>query len=267
MKHREQEPDFDPDDSVERLIASAKDSRFWAEERFFAQQADCPTAEEIAGLERGLPRDASLRRKLARHLVACPRCLERNFAAVGGAVIAIDFETGPPESVVAPSPVRIARRPRTLWLLAAAGSLLLTVSLMRSAIGTANPPRLRGVFATDANGFEMRSGGDATGSDAVERRVAVEIASDGWLSLGRMTEGGVEPVVVDGDAFATPVTAGEEVLLPLDHAVACPPGETWLVLWTTTEPSAESLAELQTDVAKGYPRPGAEGRRIVPRSR
>lgn len=266
MNHREQEPDFDPDDSVERLIASAKDSAHWAEERLFARDADCPTPEELRDFERARIADDSRRRRLARHIVACPRCLDRNLS-VFGAAESIDAPVSPAlPAPVSSMPVTLSRRPRVAWL-AAAAALLLTVGFLNGVAVPTDPARLGGVFATDADGFEMRSGAETPEAVLVERRVAVEVASSGWVALGRFTKSGIEPLAVSGASLAAPVTANEEVLLPLDRALPCEPGETWFVLWSRTEPSADALARRMMSAARGYHEKELEGRRVVPRPR
>lgn len=266
--NREQEPDFDPDDSVERLIASAKGSAQWAEERSLAQNADCPAPEELRDLERGLIGDPSLRRKLARHLVACPRCFERNlelFSKLQQLVVS-PLETAGVAEPVASLPV--SRRPiRWRAVLAAAAALFVTIGLLRVPVTSPAPSRLVGIFPTDSHGFEMRSAPAPIEPEFVDRRVAVEVGASGFVALGRFTASGIEPMEVERTALATVVTAGEEVLLPLDRAVASAIGETWLVVFANTEPSAAELGTWMSRLASGYAEEGVEARRVVVRPR
>lgn len=267
--NREQEPDFDPDDSVERLIASAKGSAQWAEERSLAQDADCPAPEELRDLERGLIGDPSRRRKLARHLVVCPRCFERNLALFSKLqqLVVTPLETVGVAEPVASLP-RVSRRPiRWSAFLAAAAALFVTVSLLRVPVTSPTPSRLVGIFPTDSHGFEMRSASVPNAPELVDRRVAVEVGANGFVALGRFTPNGIEPMEVERTALATVVSAGEEVLLPLDRAVPSALGETWLVVFAESEPSAAELRDWMNRLASGYAQDGVEAQRIIVRPR
>src|SRR5262245_56085824 len=83
-----------PDDPVEHLIQASALTGLWAEERSFAASGDCPERAELLDLEQGRIRDAKHRERLARHLVTCPHCLERNLG-----ILTREAESGSPSTI------------------------------------------------------------------------------------------------------------------------------------------------------------------------
>jgi hypothetical protein len=227
-----------PDALSNALLRLARSPRY-RQAAAIAALGECPTASEVRALERAIlpPHRAAA---LGAHLAACPRCLDSSLAAL------------------AP----IARMRRVLPQLAAAAAILVAVALSFSA-GDAMPRAARAlpqVALTDASGFEMRSGASQPAST---HRFAAVVARAGHLALLRVGTDAIEVLAIDGAAQSVAVTADEEVLLPLDRAVATRTGETFLVIHTDAILPRAALLDLAPRLLRGEEFAGVEASRVV----
>jgi hypothetical protein len=251
-----------PDDSnpqLERLLAGYAGSELRSIERAFAAASPCPAAEELRRLDGGLIHDAERRFALARHLLACPRCLERNLA----------FLAPDEERLATAAPVRSG------WMLfgkALAAALLIGVAIGLHTSGrepAASP--FHGAYLVDSFGLELREIPDAAGpSTRSERRVLVEPRRGGIVALARLTASGVKIEPIDGDKLVTTIDASHELVLPLHGAVEIERAEHWLVLYSSSRtdgarsiPSEAELRDIAVQLARGYLVSGWSATRVV----
>jgi hypothetical protein len=223
----------DPDDAMprelrERLRAYAG-SDLRAEERELAASGTCPRPEEVAALQAGRIPEPE-RRRLAEHLLSCPRCVDANLAQL------------------APTPAAATafRRWRP-WLAAAA--LLLAVPLLWFALrGPAPSVGLGDVYWVSESGIIVRA--EPPPVDA-PRRVLVEVRAGGHVALVLTEDGTPRSVAVEGDRSWAAVSAGEEVVLPLDRALAIPSHARCLVVFAPEPLSDAALADAARRVLRG----------------
>lgn len=226
------------DPEIERMLAQLRASELFETERWLAQTSDCPDPSELLLLARGEvagPRKESL----ARHLLACPRCLETNLEVLSR-----------PQVPVAVAPVSTVRSRPRLSLLAAAAALMIAALML----GEAFRPGVRGpsgAFLVDAYGLETR--GVEQGADASRRRLLVVTEDAGYCSLARLrgTGSAATAEAVDGAAFSTKVAQREEVVLPLDRALDVAGPETWLAIFSSAPLDAKQVEAIAERAAKG----------------
>jgi hypothetical protein len=269
----EPETDCGPDDPVERLIESVSRSREWAEQRSLALGGGCPTLEELADHAAGRLPAGRHRRLLAQHIVACPHCFERNLAQLARLGAEEPNVAAAPPRSSSPNVIPLQRGAfRLAPAIAAAAVLLLGCALLLGRIGGdvssfVSGAALGGLHPADENGFETRNGGGAVRPDVLPRRVVAEIERDGFVALGRFAGAEIRVERVSGAATMAAVVAGEEVLLPLDRALECAIGETWLVIHGDRELSPSDVSGVMTRLAKGYQVDGFSAERITLRPR
>lgn len=245
-----------PDEVLESVIAAAGKSRTFALERELAASADCPTEVELRELARGSLDNRSRRQALARHLVTCPSCLERNLEVLGREAA---FGQAP-ASPLAGRPLAVSLR-----MLAAAAILAISTIALRLPDPRSEESPIASVRGTDAFGFEDRNGGV---TDAVAmRRTVVQASNDGFLALAVLDGPKAELIAIDGPRHSLGVRSGEEVLLPLDRALPCRKGDVWLVIHSATAIDDAQLGKALPDLVRGYEVSGLRAQRVVPRVR
>ena len=253
------EADRQIDASFRAVVRSALHSESRAFDAALAADGECPTAEDVAFLDAGQIVDPARREALARHLVSCPRCLEANLAALLVPVCGGTGRSSGPLRVVKTTGVP------TLATWAAAAALLLCAYFAQSPTGSATNSALGGTWLVDPYGLEMRSAPRAP----VGRRVLLQAKRGGFVALVRLSTGataGTGPTVVepvDDTHVTVAVTSGDELILPLDHAIAVPTSEDWLVLWLDMRLDAAGLEALATRVARGARPTGVEAQRLI----
>lgn len=245
-----------PDDVLESVIAAAGKSRAFALERELAATADCPTEGELRELARGALDDRSRRQALARHLITCPDCLDRNLEVLGREA-AITRVT---ESSFASRPLAVSLR-----VLAAAAVLAISTVALRLPDPRSEVAPIASVRGTDAFGFEDRNGGVA--DDVALRRTVVQAGSDGFLALAILDGTAAQRVAIDGPRYSLGVRSGEEVLLPLDRALPCRKGDVWIVIHSASAIDDAQLARALPALSRGYEVAGFRAQRVVPRVR
>lgn len=246
-----------PDDVLESVITRAGTSRMFAFERELAAAADCPTEFELRELARGAIEVKTRRVALARHLVTCPNCLERNLAVLGNESHA---EFSQPAGQATGPARRLAPR-----LFLATAALVLCAVWLRSGVGPAPASPIASARGTDRYGFEDRSSGEF--DDVVPRRTVVEMKRGGSLALAVLEGTTARLENVDGAKRTVAVRSGEEVLLPLDRALLCKKGDVWLVIHSDLAIDEARLADALPELARGYEVTGFTATRVVPRSR
>ncbi len=257
-----------PDDSnpqLERLLGGYARSELRSIEREIASFSPCPAPEELRALEAGRIEDGNLRSALARHLVACPRCLDRNVALLAPRQAGEAGVRLPTAPVVAG---------RVGWIragtaLAAAVLLGLAISLHHDG-GSATPGALHGAYLVDEHGLELRY--IPPPESRHRRRVLIHAASSGVVALARLSADGVRIEPIEGANLTTAVVADEEVVLPLDHSIHLDDAEDWLVLRRETPradvarpPTAIELEAIAVRLARGELVPDWVGTRLAVR--
>lgn len=264
----ELEPNESSEDPVEQWIEALAGTDLWAEEKSLAAIHPCPDPRELLDLERGQILDATRRQALARHLVTCPNCIDANLRALFPS-----RTSSAPTAIVTSIPRAGKRRIATAVSSLAAAFLLAATSwlALEAPLRTSFP--ISGIHPTDAGGFETRGPAlDPADPFAVRRRVSIDVRTTGFVSLVRPTrdpsgssDDSIEILPVMGRAIVTTVESGEEVLLPLDAAIPCAKGETWLVLFCSRELEADEIRDAASRLLKGYRVDGIEAVRVVPR--
>jgi len=256
---------------LERLLAEYGASSMRLARGAVAAAGECPQPQEVVALERGEVVDVRSREALAQHLIDCPRCFESSLVALSGqgsgerAGVANSTMSTARDAGFAVSPAGRSGRRWSIRIaaLAAAALLMLSAFALIEFAGEpgARAPGLAGMFLADAIGLEMRS------APAEARRAVVLVEKDGVVSLGRFMHGELRIEEVEGAATSVAVTAGEEVVLPLDRALLVDGPQTWMVLHRSGSASSldaeVDLESLFRDAARGRHPAGISSRRLA----
>ena len=242
-----------------RWLSAYRESEVHAREQAFADSGECPPRADVLALSEGRIDDPTRRAKLARHLLACPRCGDDNLRQLSDNARTAEL----------PSLVRLAsHRKRIGWSTLAAVALLLVLALVAwREVGPAGSPAVNDVRLVDQFGLEMRSVN--LHAQLHPRRVLVRTGASGWLALGRVRGSDLELEPLEGSALLVETRAGEELVLPLDRpldpipAPAVAPGEDWLVLHFASPPLPEELPALLRQAARGMLPAGVSAWRIT----
>ena len=231
------------DATVKRLAAEYRDSDLRRSESRLAALGECPEPADLDALRRGTIESVEKRTALARHVIACPRCADPNLT-----VLASDAEIP-----LEPKGIRV-RRFAVVAAVAAAVLLVAIVSLRPSRLALG--PALSQVLLVDAAGREMRDAEPPRVGES--RRALVVVARTGFAALVRLASANGEATIeaVDAAARWAAVTAGEEVLLPLDRAVSISRAETWIVVHADRPLGDEELIRIARAAAAGTPPSG-----------
>lgn len=228
------------DAAVKRLAAEYRESDLRRSESQLAALGECPEPADLDALRRGTIQSAEKRTALARHVIACPRCADRNLTLLASDVEIQQMSNG-------------TRVRRMAIVAAAAAAVVLVTWIALRPGGPPLSPALGQVLLVDAAGREMRDAEPPRVGD--NRRALVVVARTGFASLVRLaSENGdatIEPV--DAAARWAAVTAGEEVLLPLDRAVSISRAETWIVVLADKPLVDDELIGIARAAAAGTP--------------
>lgn len=184
---------MNPDHLISLLAAGTTDD--------LMQSPACPDEHQIAGyVDGGL--DAAAREQVELHIADCRRCL----ALVGLLCRERDADAirRVPDGAVAPTPVRVTKRPMPRWRLApqwaAAAALVLAVPLLlqtgrnldRGVEGQGRPePSVTRTLAPTANGLQVLSPGDGASVDP--RRLSfrwTEVSGSPFYDVRIVTDAG-----------------------------------------------------------------------------
>lgn len=230
--------DFD-DPQLERDMQAFCESELLASERTLASTGDCPDPREILALSRGEIHAAKRREAVAKHLLFCTECSDRNLSLLFQGEP--DVAVLPPDSIhqgqspqtpdpASPVPMRVAPpkvMPWPRWVAAAA--ILIATGL--GIFGVDGPPLSEGfthVRVTDGYGLETRSVHRLLVGEA--RKVSVAATSSGVVALGRASATGFHWEPIEDGRLTASIADGEELVLPIDHAVELQSDEDWMLV-------------------------------------
>ena len=243
-------PNDSHDPVREPMFDAYRASDFLARERHAASGGECPDPRELRDLVDGRI-DAPWRREaLARHIVYCSRCADRNLTQL----LADGAETEAAHQD-APTPTIVRRRPMRLTHVAAAAGMLVAAVLGESLSTPPVPPAVGGVYITGESGLEPRT----AELDTTQRRAMVAVDRGGYLALARLFTDRATWEAVEGDRLATPVVPGEEVMLPLDRSLPVSERQDWLIVHLGDAATEAELSAWLPRLVRGESVDGVDG--------
>jgi len=227
--------DFD-DPQLERDMQAFCESELLASERTLASTGDCPDPREILALSRGEIRAAWRKEAVAKHLLFCTACSDRNLSLLLQEESSEDdLPAEQSRPIGASAPARLdpapAARPAVIpwprWVAAAAILIVTSLGIAGFDGGPANTG-FSHVRVTDGYGLETRSVHRLQAGEA--RKVSIAATTAGVVALGRASATGFAWEPVDRGQLTANIADGEELVLPIDHAVELQTGEDWLLV-------------------------------------
>lgn len=221
------------DPQLGRDMQAYCESELLASERTLAKSGDCPDPREILALARGDIHLPWRREAMAKHLLFCSACSDRNLSLLFGEET--ELVTAPADTVLGPGRTEAvgaenARPPRVHWRrLGAAAAILLSTAIGMSGSGRVAVERpFVDVRVTDGYGLETRSVHRLRAGEA--RKVSIEATASGVVALGRASSSDFSWEPIEAGHWTTRTAEGEELILPMDHAVVLDEDEDWLLV-------------------------------------